>query len=64
MAEMGYLGEQTFRMQYKDVIGDPFPWLYIDQDTLQLVAKRNGYVAEIVAEGGHHDYLARITRKI
>jgi hypothetical protein len=49
-------------MQYKDTIGEPFDWLYIDADTLKENAAKNGYIAEIVAEGEHYDYLARITK--
>ena len=58
----GYYGEQSFQMQYKDTIGEPFPWLYIDADTLRQVAEENGYTAEVVAEGDHYEYLARITK--
>ena len=61
--EMNYYGEHSFRMQYKDTIGEPFDWLYIDADTLKEKARRNGYVVEVVAEGEHYDYLARITKK-
>ena len=60
--EMDYYGEQSFRMQYKDTIGEPFDWLYIDADTLRKQAVKNGYAVEVVAEGGHYDYLARITK--
>ena len=60
--EMDYYGEHSFRMQYKDTIGGPFDWLYIDADTLKVKAAKNGYVAEVVAEGDHYDYLARITK--
>ena len=62
MPDMDYYGEQSFRMQYKDTIGEPFPWLYIDADRLKQVAEENGYQAEVVAEGEHYDYLARITK--
>ena len=61
--EMDYYGEHSFRMQYKDTIGEPFDWLYIDADTLKQKAGRCGYTVEIVAEGEHYDYLARITKK-
>ena len=60
--DMAYYGEQSFQMQYKDTIGEPFPWLYIDADTLRERAARNGYAVEVVAEGEHYDYLARITK--
>ena len=61
--EMDYYGEHSFRMQYKDTIGEPFDWLYIDADTLRQKAGRCGYEVELVAEGEHYDYLARITKK-
>ena len=63
MPDLDYYGEQSFWMQYKDTIGEPFPWLYIDAETLRKVADANGFIAEVVAEGDHYDYLARITRK-
>ncbi len=63
MPDMDYYGEQCFRMQYKNIIGQPFPWLYIDAGTLKDCARRNGYEAEVVAEGEHYDYLARITKR-
>ena len=62
MPEMEYYGEQIFQMQYKDTLGEPFPWLYIDTDTLKQVAEENGYSVEVIAEGEHYDYLARITK--
>ena len=61
--EMDYYGEHSFRMQYKDTIGEPFDWLYIDADTLREKAGRCGYAVEVVAEGEHYDYLARITKR-
>ena len=61
--EMDYYGEHSFRMQYKNTIGEPFDWLYIDEDTLKEKARRYGYAVEVVTEGEHYDYLARITKK-
>ena len=60
--DMTYYGEHSFQMQYKDTIGEPFNWLYIDADTLKEKARRCGYAVEVVAEGEHYDYLARITK--
>ena len=60
--EMVYYGEHSFQMQYKDTIGEPFDWLYIDAETLREQAAKNGYTVEVVAEGEHYDYLARITK--
>jgi SAM-dependent methyltransferase len=61
--EMTYYGEHSFQIKYKDTIGEPFNWLYIDADTLKEKAGRSGYAVQVVAEGEHFDYLARITRK-
>ena len=61
--EMNYYGEHSFRMQYKDTIGEPFNWLYIDADTLREKTGRCGYVVEVVAEGEHYDYLARLAKR-
>ena len=61
--EIGYYGEQSFRMQYKDTIGEPFNWLYIDADTLRQMAESCEYVVEVIAKGEHYDYLARITKE-
>ena len=60
--DMEYYGELSFQMQYKDTIGEPFDWLYIDADTLMMKAEENGYAVEVLAEGKHYDYLARITK--
>lgn len=58
---LGYYGELEYRMQYRDTIGEPFKWLYIDPDTLAEQAQRHGYRTEIIARGEHYDYLARIS---
>lgn len=57
-----YYGELQYQMQYRDVLGDSFPWLYIDFETLERVASVNGFRAEMIVEGEHYDYLARLTR--
>lgn len=60
----GYYGEHSFTMQYGKVVGDPFPWLYIDSDTLMRKARTCGYDVEVIAHGEHYDFLARITKRI
>ena len=54
----GYYGEIDFQMQYKQVKGEPFDWLYVDFQTLSYYANENGFKAELVKEGEHYDYLA------
>lgn len=58
----GYYGEVTYRMQYKGIKGDDFPWLFIDPETLHEQAAAHGFECDILAKGEHYDYLARITR--
>ena len=53
-----YYGEIDYRMQYKQVKGDVFDWLYVDFQTLAYYATENGFKAELVKEGEHYDYLA------
>jgi cyclopropane fatty-acyl-phospholipid synthase-like methyltransferase len=54
----GYYGEIDFRMQYKQVKGETFDWLYVDFQTLSYYAAENGFKAELIEEGEHYDYLA------
>ena len=54
----GYYGEIDFQMQYKQVKGEAFDWLYVDFQTLAYYATENGFTAELVQEGEHYDYLA------
>ena len=56
-----YYGQVDFQMQYKDDIGDPFDWLYLDFNTLAYYAEENGFKAEVIAEGEYYDYLAKLT---
>lgn len=58
-----YYGLVDFRMQYKQVKGDTFDWLYIDFDTLAYYADQYGFTAEMICEGGYYDYLARLSCK-
>lgn len=55
-----YYGQMDFAMQYKDIKGEPFDWIYIDFDTLSVHAKANGFTCRLVKEGEHYDYLAEL----
>lgn len=59
----GYYGEVDFQLQYGDVLGNRFDWVYIDIDTLSAHASASGYAVESVCEGENGAYLARITKK-
>ena len=57
----GYYGELTFKIQYKEESEESFPWLYLDYNTLQNACLANGLQCELVLEGEHFDYLAKIS---
>ena len=57
-----YYGQLDYQMQYKDIKGEPFDWLYLDFETLAFYAEENAFCAELVAEGENYDYLARLRR--
>ncbi len=55
-----YYGQVDYRMEYNDVIGEPFDWLYLDFESLAFHAEEYGFRAELIAEGDHYDYLAAL----
>lgn len=55
-----YYGEVEFCMKYKGLKSDSFKWLYVDYRTLQFEAHANGLNCELVQQGEHYDYLARL----
>lgn len=56
-----YYGELEFNVSYKGEKQKPFNWLYIDYNTLQNAAHANGLECELILQGEHYDYLARLT---
>lgn len=57
----GYYGELTFTVSYKNETEVSFPWLYLDYNTLQNAAFANGLQCEMLMEGEHYDYLAKLS---
>lgn len=55
-----YYGEVDYQMQYKNVKGVPFDWLYTDPMLLASISKQCGLNCEIVEEGENYDFLARL----
>lgn len=55
-----YYGELEYIVKYKGKREKPFNWLYVDYNTLQNVAHAVGLQCELVAQGAHYDYLARL----
>lgn len=58
-----YYGEVRFTMEYKKQKSNEFSWLYLDFNTLQRAADFNGLSCELLFEGNHYEYLARLSLK-
>ncbi|MDP5230387.1 MAG: class I SAM-dependent methyltransferase [Cellulophaga sp.] len=56
-----YYGEVNFSMTYKGEKSSLFDWLYIDYNTLQRAAIANNLNCELIKEGEHFDFLAKLT---
>ncbi|MCC9017298.1 class I SAM-dependent methyltransferase [Flavobacterium lipolyticum] len=56
-----YYGELVFNISYKGEKEEPFDWLYLDYNTLQNAATANGLKCELILEGDHYDYLAKLS---
>jgi len=59
--DVDYYGEVIFDIEYKGEKEASFDWMYIDYNTLQNAAVANGLQCELILEGKHFDYLARLT---
>jgi hypothetical protein len=55
-----YRGIIRYQMTYRNIVGDPFNWLYIDYARLSRHARICGYTCELLQEGNHYEYLARL----
>ncbi len=60
-SENDYYGELVFNISYKGEKEEPFDWLYLDYNTLQNAAVANGLNCELILEGEHYDYLAKLS---
>ena len=56
-----YYGEVDYQMVYKNIKGDSFDWLYVDSILLKASCEQCGLSCNVIEEGNHYDYLARIT---
>jgi SAM-dependent methyltransferase len=56
-----YYGELIFNITYKGEKEEPFDWLYLDYNTLQNASIANGLKCELILEGEHYDYLAKLS---
>lgn len=56
-----YYGEVNFEFKYKNEFSEKFDWLFIDFDKLKAHANNLELKCEMIEEGYHYDYLAKLT---
>jgi len=57
-----YVGEIQFQLEFGGRRGDPFSQLYVDPDTLSIIAGRAGWNVEIVGQGENGAFLSVLSR--
>ncbi|WP_456440356.1 class I SAM-dependent methyltransferase [Psychroserpens sp.] len=55
-----YYGELDYFLIYKGEEETPMKWLYLDFERLQLACETVGLQCELIMEGEHYDYLAKL----
>ncbi len=55
-----YFGEIGYQYEFKSIKGEPFKWLYLDQETLIKVAHEEGWVVQILFEDENDQFLVRM----
>ena len=56
-----YYGELDYFLSYKGEKEKPMKWLYLDFNTLLTACISVGLQCELITEGAHFDYLAKLT---
>lgn len=60
-ANTNYYGELDYYISYKNEKENPFKMLYLDFETLKSACISVGLQCELVLEGKHYDFLAKLT---
>ena len=55
-----YYGELDYLLSYKGEDAELITWLYLDFETLSSASEKAGLQCELIMEGEHYDYLARL----
>lgn len=55
-----YYGEVTYQMEYKQVVGETFPWLYLDYITLTDHCLDHGYDLQLLYDNDRFNYLVQL----
>ena len=58
-----YYGEMQYQFEYKEIKGQPFPWLYVDIESMQQIASDSQLEIRQLIKGRHYDYLVQIERQ-
>lgn len=58
----GYYGEVVFQYEYKGEKGEPFGWVYVDQNTMHSLAVASGWEMQVLFTNEEDQYLARLVQ--
>lgn len=56
-----YYGEVTYRYSYRNEVGEPFSWLFIDEENMLEIATTLGLKMEVIYRNDDFHYLAVLT---
>lgn len=56
-----YYGEVRYQYEYQRHLGAWFPWLYVDENTLQQIAREVGWQTQVIFQDNQDQYLVRAT---
>ncbi|MCZ4225269.1 methyltransferase domain-containing protein [Pedobacter sp. SJ11] len=56
-----YYGEVSYQYEYKGKKGNWFNWLYVDPETIKIMAKETGWNSEIIFDDEEDQYLVKLT---
>ena len=60
LASDNYYGEIDYQLTYKTIVGLPFTWLFVDQETLSDCAQSIGFKVCEISKGDHYDFLLEL----
>jgi SAM-dependent methyltransferase len=55
-----YVGEVEFVLRYGDLVGSPYPWLFVDPDALGLIAGAAGFDCRVEIRGDRGSFVASL----
>ena len=59
-----YYGELEYKLAYKEIQAEPFPWLFVDFEKLRDAAIKVGWKVELIYEDDHFNYLCRLSLNV